>query len=285
MVCSVGYKFLNDFSVGLQTKVEYFNNKKSYEESEYSPYDETSTNSTSEYTAISPVISLGFLFKDTRQEAGLIITSGKYTWKKTSDNLKYNDLNHPQNNYKINNEKAKKGRNVEGVGIIAGYYYQIIPMIGAAAELGCILPVKYNEHSLVNSREQNNYIDAENKIENKFSYMANCGVKINPYKETTIAAGGGYRIISNESAVKEYMDSGNKIQEKNEMLFTGYLATLGLENRVLDTSKIIISMDLIFLYASGKGRHEESPASMNMKMEQKISGVFFNTGIAYVQYF
>lgn len=288
---AVAYKFLNKYSAGIQTKVQYFKNEKTSNEESFSRH-EASIKKTKDYNEIiSPIIGLGFLYKDNAQEAGLLITSGRYMWERKDNELKYYDTIDPSNDYELNNSKLKKGKYIEGPGIIAGYYLQLIPLIGLAAEAGFILPLKYKEHILKDLSEERNYFEAESNVEKKFTFMINGGIKLNPYKDLTVALGGGYRLITNESTRTEFSITHQKSNDENDIKFTGYLGTLGIENKVFAGSKIIISMDMIYFKISYKGKgitektYPNDSISMDMEMEQRTGGFFINTGVAYVQYF
>ncbi len=288
---SAGYKFLSNLSAGIQIKAEYQRSEKSSTEETFAPNESSTVKTKKSDETASPVIGLGLHYRDSLQEAGLLLTSGRYLWERTADKTYYHDELDSSNNYDLKNNKLKDPKYTEGPGIIAGYYIQLNPLIGLALEAGCVFPRTYKKHTLMYLSEEKNYYDAETEVENKFAFMVNGGIKLNPYKDITAALGGGYRIISDEATASEIFLSHQTSKEKSDVKFTGYLVTLGLENKILQASKLVISMDLIIvrISSSGMNRTDKSypndSSSMEMEMEQKINGLFFNTGIAYVQYF
>lgn len=288
---SAAYKLLKNISLGIQINVEYEKIERKEENRSYTFGGEARSTTGTNSETLSPVIALGFLYRDGFQEAGALITSGKYSWQKIEYEYSHRDIDNTFKNYELDDAKLKKGKYVESPAIAAGYFIQFNSLIGAAVEAGVMLPLEYKEHSLSVLENERDYVEAEVTVKKKFTYMAKGGIKLDPVKDFTIALGGGYMLVINEEN-NEKVDAGY-LQGRNntDMKFNGYIGTLGMINKIMENSSIIFSIDMLYLDLdfTGEGKEEKNypddESVFKMKMGQDVKGLQINAGLAYMQYF
>ncbi len=288
---SVGYKVLSFLSIGFQIIGDYSYMLKKSKTREYEGLDHRKNKSSKTCTqSVIPMIGLGAIFKKGMHEAGLMVTSGKYSWQKIEyyDNAQYfNRRDEDPEDWDIRSRKEKKGKYIEGPGIIAGYHSSITSFFGVALEVGIILPLEYTEHNQIVNDSQAIYIDQENTRNMKLAYMVNGGFVVNPVNDFKIAFGAGYRMML-DAETKQKSEYGDAISRgKSKENIKAYFGTIGIENKVLQKSKIVINFTAVQLKFDNKGSSTSISPNMtnDIEMEMDLEGFQLYSAISYIQNF
>ncbi len=288
---SVGYKISSLLSIGLQVQGDYDYKLVKAKRRIYSGLDRESNRGSKVCTqTATPMIGVGITARTGIHEAGLIATSGKYSWQKIEyyNNAQYfvSGPGMPVD-YDIREKKEKKGKYIESPSFIAGYLVKLTSFLVLAVEAGISLPFKHTEHNLIANEDWGYYLDQEISNKMKFRYMINGGLEVNPVNDFRIAAGAGYRLLSKNKYEASAVDSGNgsvniKLEDRDEEL-RAYFGTLGIENSVLSNSRIAFHLDAVIIKVDSRGGSSEQSMDANMKMDLK--GFQLNSGISYIQNF
>ena len=237
-VFSYGTVVSGNHSVGLQIAGGYtlFRDDTSYQNvMNFLPYQKNHTKNKTEW--FGGELSLGYSYRNADSQAGLMVRSGRFTWRRMKVHYSHADFALPLF-YHGSLARTYFFQYDRGFTLIGGGYHKLAPFIAIALEGEYEIPVSYTEKD-VKYDERTGYYGRKNNLAVTKSglYGLRAGFEILPSGPVTISLGGGM-ITTKESRKGRYF-----YESINTDTFS---CTLGLDIKIAENYLLMAGSQFIY---------------------------------------
>jgi hypothetical protein len=237
-VVSYGSMVSGKHAVGLQLSGGYsqFRDQTSYQSViNFLPYRKNHSKNKTEW--FWGELSFGYTYQDADSQAGLVIRSGRLTWRRMKVHYSHVDFIAPLF-YRTSIARTYFFQYDRGFSLLGGGYHKLAPFIAIALEGEFEIPVSYTEKD-VKYDELTGYYGVKNSLAVAKSglYGLRVGFEILPSGPVTISLGGGM------STTKETRKGKYFYKSVNTDTFSG---TLGLDIKIAENYLIMAGSQLVY---------------------------------------
>lgn len=245
-VLSYGSLVSGKHAVGLQIAGGYtlFRDDTSYQNlMNFSPYQKNHTKLKAE--GFGGELLFGYSYQDADSQAGLMIRSGRFSWRKMKVHYSHSDFTLPLF-YHASLARTYFFQYERGFSLLGGGYHKLAPFIAVALEGEFEIPVSYTEKD-VKYDEMTGYYGVKNDLAVTKSglYGLRAGFEILPAGPVTISLGGGMSTTRETRKNKYYYKS------VNTDTFSG---TLGLDIKIAENYMLMAGSECIYIKERTAGR-------------------------------
>jgi len=269
-------------SFGMQYQFKYKTMSSVEESKSYTTTTLESEEKKSEDTkTYASTLNFGALYRTSSLQAGMLVTAGDYTFKRSSyANLKIDDNPLPATvEYDISDVTSLDSAYNGAPGMVIGCLYSITGSLAVAAEAGFRIPLEYNENDLAPATT--GYIETDITTKNHFGYLISVGMQYRIDANLTLACGGLIRNFSIES-----VSESTAAKSREEIDYQLYSFRFGLQKKVFDNGYVVLLSAVDYGSFSIMSSEEQSgPVGLTMKFDLSRKVMSINAGISYIHFF